>query len=229
MTHDPQRAADDSTAREVFDAIVGGSDYPCLGARSVWRQGRATVRGSPRLGTAGSAGLLLEDLAQFASATDLSAGFTSFVAVFFAPCVPDEQCFERLLWRQLGTMRSADSTPPDPEVSDDPADPRFAFSAAGTAYFVVGLHPVASRPARRAPLPVLVFNPHHQFEQLRAAGRFERLRDTIRRRDEAANGSINPMVADHGADSEARQYSGRWVDDGWVAPLSGAPDQCRMR
>src|SRR6476620_7390004 len=75
--------------------------------------------------------------------------------------------------------------------------PHFAFSLAGTAYFVVGLHPAASRIARRTPLPTLVFNLHEQFEELRQSERFERMRDTIRRRDQALQGSVNPMVADH--------------------------------
>ena len=45
------------------------------------------------------------------------------------------------------------SQPWDPRVSDDPANPHFAFSVGGTAFFVVGLHPQASRIARRTPCP----------------------------------------------------------------------------
>ena len=94
-------------------------------------------------------------------------------------------------------------------MGSDPNDPHFAFSAGGTAYFIVGLHPAASRVARRAPLPTLVFNPHDQFEELRAEGRFDGMRTTIRRRDEDLQGFVNPMVADHGDSTEALQYSGR--------------------
>ncbi len=39
------------------------------------------------------------------------------------------------------------------------------------AFFVVGLHPGASRLARRTPMPCLVFNLHEQFEQLKASGK----------------------------------------------------------
>jgi FPC/CPF motif-containing protein YcgG len=46
------------------------------------------------------------------------------------------------------------------------------------------------------------------------------MRDTIRRRDAELQGSLNPMVADHGRSSEARQYSGRSVPDDWAAPVS---------
>ena len=54
--------------------------------------------------------------------------------------------------------------------------------------------------------------------------RFARMRDTIRDRDLELQGSVNPMVADHGASSEARQYSGRAVPDSWHAPLTVADE-----
>jgi FPC/CPF motif-containing protein YcgG len=79
------------------------------------------------------------------------------------------------------------------------------------------------------PLPVLVFNLHEQFEALRDGGGFERMRDTIRRRDEELQGSINPMVRDYGEASEARQYSGRVLEADWVAPFDANPDTCPHR
>ncbi|HEX8417054.1 MAG TPA: YqcI/YcgG family protein, partial [Methylobacterium sp.] len=84
------------------------------------------------------------------------------------------------------------------------------------------------RPARRFSSPALVFNLHAQFEQLREAGRYEKLRASILQRDEALAGSHNPMLARHGEVSEARQYSGRVVDPTWRCPFQGrsgdAPD-----
>jgi len=89
------------------------------------------------------------------------------------------------------------------------------------AFFIVGLHPRASRPARRFERPVLVFNLHDQFEQLREQGRYERMRAKIIERDVALAGSPNPMLARHGTISEARQYSGRNVAEaGWVCPFN---------
>ena len=67
--------------------------------------------------------------------------------------------------------------------------------------------------ARRAPWPILTFNLHAQFEQLKQTERYAHMRDTIRARDLELQGSVNPMVADHGTISEARQYSGRAVSD----------------
>jgi FPC/CPF motif-containing protein YcgG len=73
-------------------------------------------------------------------------------------------------------------------------------------------------------LPVLVFNLHEQFEALRESGAFERMRDTIRRRDEELQGSVNPMVGDYGTVSEARQYSGRKLEEGWEPPFEPDPE-----
>jgi FPC/CPF motif-containing protein YcgG len=38
-------------------------------------------------------------------------------------------------------------------------------------------------------------------------------------------GSINPMLANHGSISSARQYSGRAVETDWVCPFSGRGDR----
>ncbi|HEV2682323.1 MAG TPA: YqcI/YcgG family protein, partial [Rhodanobacter sp.] len=56
-------------------------------------------------------------------------------------------------------------------------------------------------------------------EQLRADGRYEKLRQAIIERDIAFAGSSNPMLAAHGKSSEARQYSGRQVGTDWVCPF----------
>lgn len=55
----------------------------------------------------------------------------------------------------------------DRRVSSDPDDPHFSLSFGGEAFFVVGLHPNASRPARRFSRPAMIFNLHDQFEELR--------------------------------------------------------------
>ena len=107
----------------------------------------------------------------------------------------------------------------DPRVSPDPGNPHFSLSFGGEAFFIVGLHPHASRPARRFERPTLVFNLHDQFERLREAGKYEGLREKILVRDDRLAGSRNPMLARHGDVSEARQYSGRVVDEDWVPPF----------
>jgi hypothetical protein len=171
------------------------------------------------LGSWHTARELLAELKVFATANDAEQGFVSFLASFSGPAIGSELQFERLLWRQLQRVHELDDQPWDPSVSSDPADPDFAFSIGGVGYFVVGLHPLASRPARRAEHPTLVFNLHSQFESLRAAGHYERMRAAIRARDLDLAGSVNPMVGDHGQTANACQYSGRVVGAEWKAPF----------
>ena len=64
-----------------------------------------------------------------------------------------------------------------------------------------------------------MFNLHDQFERLREEGLYERMRERILTRDVALAGSINPMLSRFGEESEARQYSGREVDDDWKCPF----------
>jgi FPC/CPF motif-containing protein YcgG len=216
----------DASADEIvamLEAMVLHPEYPCLGARSVFNRDRATIVVLEGLGTAAAGRRLQAALADFATAVDLDEGFTSLVAVFRDEGELTEPDFEKLLWQQLRHIHEADDRDWDPAVSSDPQSPHFAFSAGGTAFFVVGLHPGASRIARRSPLPTLVFNFHEQFEQLRADEQYVRMRDTIRRRDVALQGTLNPMVEDHGSRSEARQYAGRQVSDGWEPPVNPGP------
>lgn len=81
-----------------------------------------------------------------------------------------ETGFEACLWERLQSLSDKDDwlgQQLDPRVSADPENPHFSLSFGGQAFFVVGLHPAASRPARRFERPALVFNLHDQFEQLR--------------------------------------------------------------
>jgi FPC/CPF motif-containing protein YcgG len=228
-----QRAAEDlggSPRRDIVAAVeemVAHPEYPCLGARSVFRRDAATLVVLDDLADTspgGSLDLLGAALAQYASEVDADGDLVSFVACFRGPVPEDERRFEALLWGALQHLHDNDDAPWADGVAADPQNPHFAFSIAGTAFFVVGLHPNASRVARRAPLPTLVFNLHEQFERMRSDGRYERMRDTIRRRDTELQGFANPMVSDHGRTSEARQYAGRVVPAGWSPPFAPAGD-----
>lgn len=74
--------------------------------------------------------------------------------------------------------------------------------------------------ARQFPHCALVFNVHSQFERLKSKGTYANIRDTIRDRDVAREGHINPMVEDHGVRSEALQYDGGLHPEGWRPPFS---------
>jgi len=150
--------------------------------------------------------------------------FQSLVVIFDDGAPEDEDGFERGIWERLQSLTDKDEwlgQVADPRVAHAPEDPHFAMSFGGEGFFVVGLHPRASRPARRFERPAMVFNLHDQFERLRAAGRYDMLRGAILARDEALAGSVNPMLAQHGSISAARQYSGRAVEAGWQCPFSG--------
>lgn len=214
----PHATATDSEIAALLRDMVAHPDYPCLGSRSVFRRDAAEILVLPHM-TGESLTTLAQRLPAFAAAHEGSDGLTSFIAVFRAPVFTTEEEFETALWGVLQALHDRDETPWPQDVAQDPSDPEFAFSFAGTPYFVVGLHPASSRIARQAPVPTMVFNLHRQFEQLRADGTFEPIRTAIRRRDERLQGSVNPMVDDYGSSSAARQYSGRAVDPRWRAPF----------
>ena len=154
--------------------------------------------------------------------------FQSLVVLFEHGAPTDEQGFEDGLWQRLQSLSDKDEwlgQRADPRVTHDPDDPHFALSFGGEAFFIVGLHPRASRPARRFSTPAMVFNLHDQFETLREKGRYESLRASIAQRELAIAGSLNPMLAHHGSVSAARQYSGRAVEAGWRCPFLGRSDR----
>ena len=157
-------------ARLYESDMVAHPEFPCLGARSVFRRDAATVVVLDDLESELSRTELSRALAEYGRTADPTGAFVSFVAVFRGPQIRDEEHFERLLWDLLQRLHDEDEEPWAHGVDDDPDKAHFAYSHAGVAYFIVGLHPQASRIARRAPLPTLVFNLHEQFELLRGEG-----------------------------------------------------------
>lgn len=208
-----------------FLSLLGEAWFPCVGAKSALARSAIEVREFDRLGSRCNDAPLLDALAAFGARLDASGddrALASFAAVFDGPGDTDERRFEALLWSQLQRLHEIDArrgSPWAPGVARAPDDPRFGLSLAGRAYFVVGLHPGASRIARRFDWPALVFNPHEQFERLRADGRYARMQAAIRGRELALQGSLNPNLADFGDASEARQYSGREVPEDWTCPF----------
>ncbi len=207
----------------AFADFISDPDYPCLGAKSAFANGGIRVVAARELTSAWNDLDIHRELADWAKAYRSDPdGFRSLVVIFHGPDDLDEKQFEDALWSRLQSLADKDAWKGmsyDPRVCADPANPHFSLSFAGEAYFVVGLHPRASRPARRFPRPALVFNLHDQFERLRADGRYERMRERILVRDAKLAGSINPMLARHGEASEAAQYSGRAVGAEWTPPF----------
>jgi hypothetical protein len=164
--------------------------------------------------------LLAHALGRFiAEQSCIDGDFTTFIASFGGPTLRDEEHFDSLLWKQLQILSDDDKEDWDPTVASDPADPRFSFSFAGRAFFVVGLHSSSSRWDRRFAWPTLVFNAHYQFERLKQTGKFDRMQSVIRSRELNLQGSINVNLTSFGSDSEAKQYSGKPVTETWKCPF----------
>ncbi|MFN2581488.1 MAG: guanitoxin biosynthesis heme-dependent pre-guanitoxin N-hydroxylase GntA [Candidatus Dormibacteria bacterium] len=207
---------------DQFRSLVGARDFPCLGARAAINQGTYRFGLYDMLGSQASAEELASDLAAFLrERRDWDSTYSTYVAAFRGPRAMTEAAFEHGLWETLGRLRANDEEQHewDARVSSDPHDPRFSFSFGGEAMFVVGLHGSSSRYARTFAWPTLCFNPHDQFESIRASGNFGRIRRLVRERDRALQGHVNPMLRDFGDVSEAAQYSGRVTDEGWRPPI----------
>lgn len=194
-----------------FQKFISDVAFPCVGAKSAANRGRMKLIVCEELGSDTSAARLCDGLASFSNQyPDPGEEPVSFVALFKSS-VTSEDHFHELLWQQLQQVHDLDIQTHRwaKGVSADPASNDFSFSVAGRAFFVVGLHPMSSRLARRAPRPTLVFNFHDQFEAMRASGRYAKLQTAIRQRDVELQGSINPVLAQFGDASEAQQYSGK--------------------
>lgn len=223
-------SANDHPLARAFETFVRDKDFPCVGAKS------ALARSQMEIVVARDITSAWDDLRIHPGLFEAARRFTldptlfqSFVVIFEGPRDLDELTFERAMWDRIQSLADKDvfnGVPRDPTVDADPDSPHFSLSFGGEAFFAVGMHPGASRPARRFQTPAVVFNLHRQFEMLRASGDYEKLRASILQRDQTLAGTINPMLARHGESSEARQYSGRAVDESWACPFdasSGKP------
>ena len=212
----------------ALKSYVADPSFPCVGTKSALAKGRLEIVGCRDLTSAWDDVRIHDELLRFAKAYQQDPGlFRSLAIVFEGPDNLSEDEFEQALWQRIQSISDKDvwrGQSYDGRVSSDPDSPHFSLSFGGEAFFIVGLHPRASRPARRFDRPTMVFNLHDQFETLREAGKYEGMREKIMTRDEALAGSRNPMLARHGEASEARQYSGRMVDEAWRCPFNYSGD-----
>ncbi|GAA0728593.1 guanitoxin biosynthesis heme-dependent pre-guanitoxin N-hydroxylase GntA [Sphingomonas japonica] len=219
--------AQDELQRQMF-AHVEQPNFPCVGAKAALAKGTLDVLACNAIDSAWDDLRIHDGLIRFAADYRAEPGlFRSFAVIFEGPDDLGEADFEAALWKRVQSLSDKDvwrGQEYDTRVSADPDNPHFSLSFGGEAFFIVGLHPHASRPARRFARPTMVFNLHDQFETLRAQGRYEGMREKILVRDEALAGSRNPMLSRHGDTSEARQYSGRMVGADWACPFRYSGD-----
>lgn len=211
------------TPRRHFEAFLRSQGYPCVGAKSALARDHMTFLEVGSMESAADDLKIHQAVKDFGrSLVDEKGVVQSLVVLFSDPRDQSERDFEQALWIRLQCLHNLDvasGTAWDNDAATDPESAHFSMSVGGEAYFLIGMHPRASRPARRFEVPVMVFNPHAQFERLREDGLFDRMKTTIRRRDEDLTGESNPMLDDFGESSEARQYSGREVSKEWNCPF----------
>ena len=204
-------------------AFIAAPPFPCVGAKAALSRDQIAIVVARDIGSGWDDLRIYPLLMDFVDAYhDAPTLFRSFAVVFEGPCDLTEAQFERCMWDRVQSLSDKDAfrgQPYDHRVSDNPHDSHFSLSFGGEAFFVVGLHPAASRPARRFAAPCMIFNLHDQFERLRLEGSYDKLRASILTRDVKLAGSTNPMLARFGEVSEARQYSGRAVDAAWACPF----------
>ena len=204
----------------AFKDFILTQDHPCVMAQTVASQEHLDLHTYDEFPSRKTAKKIYKDLQQYLESYDFESNeFYTFIAVFKEKDSLSETQFETALWKQLEFIHEVDNQEWDPGVSDNPKDKDFSFSIAGKAFYIVGMHPNSSRKARQSPFPAIAFNLHWQFEKLREMGAFNTVRDKIRERDSALQGNINPMLKDFGESSEARQYSGRKVEEEWKCPF----------
>lgn len=207
---------------DMLRALVLSPKFSCVGAKAAMNRGDYRMGMYGEMNTAGTNAGLARDLFAFVQEQpQFDSLFTTFIASFTGPYPVDEADFEQLLWQQLQCLHELDAPLHrwDPSVSSDPEHPNFSFSFAGCAFFVVGLSSASSRWTRRFAWPTLIFNAHRQFEQLRERGKYTSIQAAIRAREYALQGRLNSSLGDFGEQSEARQYAGRSVEEGWRCPF----------
>lgn len=201
--------------------------FPCIGAKTAQNRSQITISEFEDLADERDNIDIISELYSFIENFDVTRDmFSSFVCVFNGPYDCSERYYEKLLWNKLQQLHEIDAGLHgwDSSVSKNPESENFSFSLGGEAFFIICLNPASRRKSRRYECPAIVFNLHLQFEKLRDEGKFEQFRDSIREREAAFNGSENSMLCNHGIDSEAKQYSGRLVEDNWQCPFHNLED-----
>lgn len=200
-----------------FRAMMLSGAYPCLGGASAVRNGSYRFALYCDLGSPAAVRDCAHDLNLFLRDTPADAQPVAvLVAVFVGHLPGGEIGFEEALWRQLQQMHRLEAAwagrpAPSPIRTDesDESDPGFFFG--DREFFVVGLHPSASRWARRFSWPTLIFNALTHEAVLQRRGQYERMQHAVRRRDRLLQGSVNPAIDL----PQLAQFSGRAVDTGW--------------
>ncbi len=212
----------EETIVKEYEHFIETKSFACIAAKAALARQQVKCMVVPHMACPSDDHAIIDFLYSFIDNYRSSEELYHSAAIIFQqPSSLNEALFEDLLWQKLQSLSDIDSQHfgYDKRVDMNPSAPEFSFSLKEEAFFIIGLHPTSSRPARQFKYPALVFNPHLQFEQLREANKYQSIKYAVRKRDIAYSGSINPMLTDFGEASEVYQYSGRKYDEQWQCPL----------
>lgn len=222
------RIADPEDIIRNFYEFIGDTAYPCVAARAAMSRNQIPCLVAGHMGCPVDDARILEFLYGFVAVfRNAHTSLHSAAVIFQGPQQMTEALFDTFLWQRLQSLSNLDarSFAYDHRVESDPSHPNFSYALGKEAFFIIGLHPASSRRARQFKYPAIVFNPHVQFQQLRALNRYEKMKSIIRHRDISYSGTVNPMLSDFGDAPEVYQYSGRQYDSDWNCPLKVAHDR----
>ena len=213
----------DEVIIKQYTEHLNEKDFPCVAAKASLARGQVKCFVASHMGCPADDVRIADFLYGFIDAyRDSKQSFHSAAVIFKAPQETSDFSFDALLWQRLSALRDLDKIryKHDGRVDADPDSASYSFSLKEEAFFIIGLHQGSSRKARQFSYPTLVFNPHAEFEKLRALNRYDKLKDIVRNRDVAYSGSVNPLLQDFGKASEIHQYSGMAHSKEWRCPLS---------
>jgi FPC/CPF motif-containing protein YcgG len=208
---------------EEYLDFIRDKDFPCIAAKAAVAENQIKIFVADHLAYTKDDVEILNFLYCFVDEYRAAEKtYHSAVIIFKEPEECSEEMFSNLLWKKLQSISNLDAAKYawDRRVEQDVASPAFSFSIKEEAFYVIGLHVNSSRKSRQFKYPSLVFNPHDQFEKLRASNKYTAMKDAVRKRDVKLSGSVNPMLADFGKSSEVFQYSGLRYDSNWKCPFA---------
>ena len=212
----------DADIIQSFKKHLAAKEFPCIAAKAAMAKQQLHCMVAAHMACPHDDDRILHFIYDFVDNYRVDGSLYQSAAVIFRqPTTIDEETFDIFFWQRLQCLADKDSRQYhyDASVSNDPADALFSFSLKAESFFIIGMHQGNARPARQFDYPVIIFNPHAQFEELRKSSRYENMKKTVRKRDLFLSGSINPMLKDFGEQSEVYQYTGKQYDASWQCPL----------
>lgn len=150
-----------------------------------------------------------EQLSQIGESENWKISFSSYMGLFPNEVLETQEAASTALFTLLLHMHAYDKAKGyewATGISNNPKNPLFSFSLGGEAFFIPFMYKDAYAPARRSPIPFLVFNSHRLFQYLKDKGKFSSARNVIQKNQLRQYGFIPDLLHDYGDDLEFPQY-----------------------